>query len=122
MHLVLSRPTGVEVLPTLFTPTGHRLDAHMQEFAQLVDAEKQARLDAETHAQDMQHEAATARAWASSQVPYRDGFHMPLRSSQCCAQASICCMMHLPEHTRKCGSALVRPVVITYCSLARGRR
>jgi len=59
-----------------------------------VDAEKQARLNAETHAQVMQHEAAAARAWASSQVLHRDCFHMPLRSSQCCAQASGSFMMH----------------------------
>ena len=40
----------------------------LQEFAQLVDAEKQARLDAESRAQDLQQEAAVARAWAASQV------------------------------------------------------
>ena len=40
----------------------------VQEFAQLVDAEKQARLDAEAHAHDMQHEADAARAWAANQV------------------------------------------------------
>ena len=33
-----------------------------------MDAEKQARLDAETRAQDMQQEAAVARAWAASQA------------------------------------------------------
>ena len=60
-----SRCQGAE---TLSTPTHDMLDVHMQEFAQLVDAEKQARLDAEAHAQDMQSEAAAARAWASSQV------------------------------------------------------